>query len=138
RFHAAKRQAAIVRRSGAAQHLMGLADALIELRIAHRDGAKQKIAVAANVLGQRLHGDVNAMGKSVEVDSSGPGIVQHYQRALTVNGFSNSRHVLNFHGDRAGTFAPDQARVWTKGRADFSARARRIVTDVHAKASQNI
>ena len=68
-LHAAQGEAAIIRRCRAANDLVGFAQTLEQLRIAYCHGAKQEITVAAHVLGERLHGDVDAMSKSVKVDS---------------------------------------------------------------------
>src|SRR5262249_50250041 len=49
----------------------------------------------------------------------------------------DGRHILHFHGDRAGTFAPHYTRVGTKLRADFRTGRRRIITNFNSKPAEN-
>ena len=56
---------------------MGETDFLVGGIVADSDGAEKEVTVAADVFGESLHGDINAVSESVEVDPGGPGVVEN-------------------------------------------------------------
>src|SRR5215468_9525813 len=105
---------------------------LIMSFVANRDRPEKKVAVAADIFGESLHGNVDTVDKGVEIDAGGPSVVEDDEGADFVSGFGNCRNVLNFHADGAWTFAPDEARVLLKERTDLPADGRRIKGDFNA------
>jgi len=72
-------KAAVVGRDGRADELLSFAQAAIERLVAYGDGAQKNIAVAPDVLGKSLHGDIDAVREGVEKNASGPGVVEDHQ-----------------------------------------------------------
>ena len=136
-LHAAQGETAVVGRCGVAQAGMRFTQALEYLWIARGNGAEQQIAVSAHVLGQRLHGHVNAVSKSVKINAGRPCVVEGDERAVTMRGFSDGGRVLHLHGDGAGALTPHQARVGAELSRNCRARAGRIVADLNAEAAQH-
>ena len=75
------------------------------------DGAEQQVAVAADVLGERLHADVDAVGEGVEQDAGGVRVVERDRDVARVGGRDDGGHVLHFHRDRAGRLGPNERGV---------------------------
>ena len=100
------------------------AEPLIEDLVLDGDGAEEEIAVATDVLSEGLHVDVDTVSKGVEVDSRSPSIVENYERAGFVGSIGDSGDVLDFHGDGARTFAPNEARIFLEQRGDVRADGR--------------
>src|SRR6185369_8933397 len=98
----------------------------VELGIANSDGAEQEIAVAADVLGERLHADIDTVREGLEEDSGGPVVVEDDERTATMRGFGDGGDVLDLHADGAGTLAPDQSRVVAKELGDARADGGRV------------
>ena len=80
-------------------YLLRDAETLVEGVVADSDRAEQQVAVAADVFGDGLHGDVDAMSEGVEEHAGGPGVVDHNFYVARVSGGDNGWDVLNLHGD---------------------------------------
>jgi hypothetical protein len=120
-LESAKCKAAVVGGDSAADDLLSVAEAPVERIVADGDGAEKKIAVTANVFGDGLHGDVDAMREGVEKNAGGPGVVENHEDVAGMSGGNDGGEVLDFHGDGAGTLAPDEARVFFDERRDSGA-----------------
>ena len=105
--------------------------------VLHRDRAQQQIAVAADILRHRLHGDVHAMRQRVEQHARRPGVVHDHQRSMGVRDFGDCRNVLHLHGDRAGALAPHQARGRLEQRLDLAPDGGRIKRSLDAETLQH-
>ena len=138
RLHASQCEAAIVGRCRAAEKLLGRAQLSIDGLVPDRNRAQQQVAMSANVLGERLHGYIDAVCESVKVHARRPGIVQHYQRSSLMRCFRDRRDILDLHGDGARALAPDQPRVRLNQAGDATADGRRIVGDLRAETPQYI
>src|SRR5436190_3060217 len=138
RLHPAQRETAVVGGDRHPERLQGGADPLVVRRIAHGDGAEEEVAVTADVLRQRLRHDVHAVRERVEVHAGRIRVVHRHLRADAMRHFRDRRHVLDFHRDRAGTFAPDQPRLVADERLDAGTDRRGIVLARHAEATQQI
>src|SRR6266481_5401762 len=99
RLQAAESEAAIVGRHRKTKHLLRDAETLVDGVIANGDRAEQQVAVAADVFGDGLHGNVDAMSEGVEEHAGGPGVVDHNFYVARVSGGDNGWDVLNLHGD---------------------------------------
>src|ERR1700693_2929628 len=88
----------------------------------------------ADVFGDGLHSDIYAVSESVEEHASRPGVVENHTNVARVSGSDDGRKVLNFHGDRAGAFAPDEARVFLDQGRNVGADRGFVERGGHAKA----
>ena len=138
RFHSAQRQTTVIRRHGAAQHLLVRADLFPSACILHRHRSQQQVAMSAHVFRKGLHGDVNPMSEGVEVHARGPGVVQDNRRPVCMRRFADRGHILHFHGDGAGTLAPDQPRVLFDERGQLVTEKRIVVTDLNSEPAQHV
>src|SRR5215510_8315782 len=94
---------------------------------------QKQIAMATNILCQRLHGDVDAMGKGVEEDTCRIRVVECEGHASAMGGRSDRGDILHFHRHRAGTLAPDQLRIVTDHGSNLAADQWLVVLTLHAK-----
>jgi hypothetical protein len=120
-LQAAERKAAIVGRNGEAENLLSGAKAFVKGIVAHGDGTKEEVAVSADVLGDGLHGDVDAVGEGVEKHTGGPSVVEDDANITSMGGGDDGGEVLNLHGDGAGTFGPNELGVFLNERTDVRA-----------------
>src|SRR5690349_16807013 len=67
--------------------------------------------VTADIFCKRLDGDVDTMSEGVEVNPGRPGVVEDDESTRFVGDFGDGGDVLDFHGDGAWAFAPDEACV---------------------------
>jgi len=111
-LESAEGEAAVVGRGGATDELLGFAQTAIERFVADGNGAKKDVAMTADVLGEGLHGGVDAVREGVEKDAGRPGVVEDNEDITGMGGGDDGGEVLNFHGDGAGAFAPDEASVF--------------------------
>ncbi len=79
--------------------------------------------MSADIFGDGLHGDVHAVMEGVEQHTGGPGVVEDDENIAGVSGGDDRGEILHFHGDRAGAFAPNQARVFLKEFRDACSRS---------------
>ena len=113
-------------------------DPLVARRRRDRHGAEEQIAVAADVLRERLDADVDAVGERIEQDAGGVGVVERDRHAVRVRGGDDRRHVLDLHRHRAGTLAPDQRRVRPDLRGDAVADQRVVGLDLDGQAGEEL
>jgi hypothetical protein len=74
--------------------------------------------VPADVLRERLHGDIHTVREGVEQDPGGIGIVECQNSTVTMCDRGYGRYVLHLHGQRARALAPDKPGVGTDKRFD--------------------
>ncbi len=66
--------------------------------------------MAPDVFCQSLDADINVVSKGIEQNAGGIGVVECHQHTARMGRSDNGWHILNFHRDRSGAFAPDQLR----------------------------
>src|SRR3981081_2118606 len=89
--------------------------------------AQEQVAVAADVLGEGLKGDVDAVTEGVEGNTGGPSVVWDNRNIIFRRGGCDRGNILYFHGERAGTFAPDETGVFLDEIRDGAAHERIVV-----------
>ena len=114
------------------------ADFLVSRLVADCDRAKQKIAMAADVFRERLHRDVHTVRERVEINSGGPGVVEHNQHAGLVRRGSDFWNILHFHRYRAWALTPNEFRILLQKGGDFAADRRSVKSHFDAKTLQNL
>jgi hypothetical protein len=92
--------------------------------------------MAADIFGNRLHRDVDAVRERVEQHARRPRIVECDQRVALVCRRNDGRQVLHFHRDRAGALRPNQARLFIEQIADFGADRRIVKGCAYAEARE--
>ena len=84
---------------------------LSKFRIADDQGPAEQIAVAAEVLGGRVHDDIGAEFQRPRQHRGGKRVVDAQQRAVPVGQLGTGRDVGDRHARIAGTLDPDQLRL---------------------------
>ena len=133
---AAEGERAVVGRDVEAEQAVDFSDVLHGGFAVHRDGAEQQVAVAADVLGERLHADVDAVGEGVEEDAGGVGVVERDGDVAGVGGGDDRGHVLHFHRDRAGRLGPNERGVVADELGDVAADHRVVGFDFDVEVGQ--
>lgn len=94
--------------------------------------------MAADVLGERLHGDVDAVGEGVEVDTGRPGVIHDNHCSGAMSGVGDCGDILDFKSDRTGTFTPHHAGIFANQSLNGGTGFGRIETNFDAEAAEDL
>ena len=92
--------------------------------------------MAADIFGDRLHRDVDAVRERVEQHSRRPRVVKCDQCIARMRRRNDGRQVLHFHRNRAGAFGPNQTRPFIEQLADFGANGRIVKGRAYAESRE--
>ena len=98
------------------------------------DRTEHGVGVADDVFGGRLHRDVHAVRKRLEVQRRPPGVVGDDGDPAAARGFRNRRDVLHLESERAGRFEIDHPGFGPDERLDGAPHERIEKRRAHAKA----
>ena len=108
------------------QHLPHQIGILTQLRpaarVRHR-GAHHGVGMADQVFGACLNGNINAKIQGFKQDPRRPGVIDHDNRFRgdLTHGGDYRRHIVHFHGDRAGRFEEHHAGLRANQTGDIGA-----------------
>ena len=93
--------------------------------------------MAAQILGDGLYRNIDAVFEGFEVEGRGPGVVQHDRDARAMRRLGNGRNVLHLESHGAGRLREDYFRLGTDQALDAAADQRIVIFHVDTVARED-